>query len=101
MPLFKLLVALELAESGNDARRKVQGGGVTLGAERVKMTDPNAAVAVTDGLIVRSGKRMVRVQLDRGARAALVRNRARARRDHFSGSAGTWNTSPGLARRNT
>ncbi len=64
MPLFKLLVALELAESGNDARRKVQGGGVTIGEERAKMTDPNAAVAVTDGLIVRAGKRMVRVRLD-------------------------------------
>src|SRR5262249_6318064 len=30
MPLFKLLVALRLAESGNEARRKIQQGGVTI-----------------------------------------------------------------------
>ena len=64
MVLFKLLLALGLAESGNDARRKIQGGGVTLGAERVKMMDPNATVKVTDGLIVRAGKKMVAVKID-------------------------------------
>src|SRR5262249_39930402 len=64
LPLFKLLVALQLASSGNEARRHVQGGGVTIGPERTKMTDPNAPIAVTDGLIVRVGSRkIVKVQL--------------------------------------
>ena len=63
IPLFKLLVSLGLAESGNDARRKVQGGGVSVGAERDKVSDPNAAIKVTDGLIVRAGKKMVAVKL--------------------------------------
>jgi tyrosyl-tRNA synthetase len=63
MPLFKLLVSLGLAESGNDARRKVQGGGVSIGPEREKMTDPNAVIKVTDGLVVRAGKKMVAVKL--------------------------------------
>jgi tyrosyl-tRNA synthetase len=42
----------------------VQGGGVTLGPDREKVTDPTAQVPVTDGLIVRVGsRRVVRVRL--------------------------------------
>ena len=63
LPLFKLLIALNLAGSGNDARRLVQGGGVAIGAEMTKQSDPNAAIAVTDGLIVKAGRKIVRVQL--------------------------------------
>jgi tyrosyl-tRNA synthetase len=64
LPLFKLLLALKLASSGNEARRHVQGGGVTIGPERTKMSDPNAPIAVADGLIVRVGSRkIVKVQL--------------------------------------
>ncbi len=60
----KLLVGLNLAKSGNDARRLIQGGGVTIGPDRQKVTDPNAVVAVTAGLIVRVGsKRVVCVRL--------------------------------------
>jgi len=64
LPLFRLLVALDLSKSGNDARRLVQGGGVSVGPERVKLTDPNAAVKVTDGLVVRAGKKLVAVKLE-------------------------------------
>jgi tyrosyl-tRNA synthetase len=61
---FKLLVAVGLASSNNDARRLVQGGGVTIGPTRDKITDPNAAVAVMAGLRVRVGsRRIVRVRL--------------------------------------
>jgi tyrosyl-tRNA synthetase len=55
LPVFKLLVQLGLAKSGNEARRLVQGGGVTLGPDKEKVTDPSAALKVTDGLIVRVG----------------------------------------------
>jgi len=59
MPLAKLLVALNLATSNKEARRLIEGSGVTIGPEREKITDVNAAVAVTSGLIVRVGNRKV------------------------------------------
>jgi tyrosyl-tRNA synthetase len=60
----KLLVLLGLAKSNNEARRLVEGGGVTTGPDRTKVTDPKGTVAVTDGLIVRVGnRRVVRVRL--------------------------------------
>jgi tyrosyl-tRNA synthetase len=55
MPVCKLLVVLGLASSNNEARRLIQGGGVTLGPARDKVTDPNGSVTVTPGLIVRVG----------------------------------------------
>jgi tyrosyl-tRNA synthetase len=64
MWICKLLVALGSAPSNNEARRLVQGGGVTVGPDKTKMTDPKADVVVTNGLIVRVGaKRVVRVRL--------------------------------------
>jgi tyrosyl-tRNA synthetase len=64
IPAFKLLVLLGLAKSNNEARRHIQGGGVTVGADHEKITDPNAALAVSPGLIVRFGsRRVVRVKL--------------------------------------
>jgi len=57
----KLLVLLRFAKSNNEARRLIQGGGVTIGPEssREKITDPTAMIAIFDGLIVRSGKKNV------------------------------------------
>jgi tyrosyl-tRNA synthetase len=64
LPATKLLVALKLAASNNEARRLIQGGGVTTGPDRHKVADPNALIAVTPGLIVRVGnRRVVRVKL--------------------------------------
>jgi tyrosyl-tRNA synthetase len=64
MSITKLLVALKLAASGNEARRLVQQGAVTIGPDREKITDPNASITVTDGLIVRVGnRRIVRVRV--------------------------------------
>ena len=64
LPLFRLLLTLQLASSGNEARRHVQGGGVTIGPDRTKMSDPNALITVVDGLIVRVGSRkIVKAQL--------------------------------------
>jgi tyrosyl-tRNA synthetase len=62
--IAKLLVLTKLATSNNEARRAVEGGGVTIGEEKQKISDPKANVAVNDGLIVRIGKRkIVRVRL--------------------------------------
>jgi tyrosyl-tRNA synthetase len=63
MPIAKLLTALELAKSGNEARRLIQQGGVSLGPDRDKVTDGNLAVPVTAGLVVRVGRKVVRVVL--------------------------------------
>ncbi len=63
--VLKLLVQLGLATSNNEARRLIQGGGVTVGPERIKLTDPNATIEVQTGLIVRKGgsKHVRRVRL--------------------------------------
>ena len=63
MAITKLLVLLNLAKSNNEARRHVQGGGVTIGPDRMKVTDSNQVVSVTDGLVVRFGRKIVRVRL--------------------------------------
>lgn len=60
----KLLVSLKLVKSNNEAHRLVEQGGVALGPEQRKITDPKANVEVTEGLIVRAGKlQVVRVRL--------------------------------------
>jgi tyrosyl-tRNA synthetase len=63
--ICKLLVALEMAKSNNEARRLLgPNSGVTIGPDREKITDPNAILPVSDGLVVRVGsKRIVRVRL--------------------------------------
>jgi len=53
--VVKLLVLLGLATSNNEARRLIQGGGITVGPEKTKLTDPNGTIEVADGLIVRRG----------------------------------------------
>jgi tyrosyl-tRNA synthetase len=66
LSVAKLLVALKLATSNNEARRLIQGGGVTIGPDREKVSDPNLAIALTPGLIVRVGgsRHVVRVRID-------------------------------------
>jgi len=64
LPAGKLIVALKLASSGNEARRLIQQGGVTIGPDRRKVEDPNGVVPIETGLIVRVGSRkIVRVVL--------------------------------------
>ena len=55
MGVLKLLVQLGLASSNKEARRLIEGGGITVGPDRTKLTDPNASIAVITGLIVRKG----------------------------------------------
>jgi tyrosyl-tRNA synthetase len=62
--IVKLLKLLDGSKSNNEFRRLVQQGGVTIGPDRQKITDPNAVVTATEGLIVRVGNRfVVRVHL--------------------------------------
>jgi tyrosyl-tRNA synthetase len=63
MSIVRLLVALEIAKSNNDARRLIQQGAVNIGPERQKVTDMNLSVPVTTGLVVRAGRKIIRVQL--------------------------------------
>jgi tyrosyl-tRNA synthetase len=66
MPLFVLLRELGLESSGANARRVIEQGGVTVGPERRPISDPKALITVTDGLIVRVGKRkIVRVRIEK------------------------------------
>jgi tyrosyl-tRNA synthetase len=55
----RLLFLLAMAKRNNEARRLIRGGGVTLGQDRTKLTDPMASITVMDGLIVRVGNRRV------------------------------------------
>jgi tyrosyl-tRNA synthetase len=63
LTIVKLLTALKLATSGNEARRLVQGGGVSIGADQVKVTDPYQAIPVTNGLLVRVGRKWAKVRV--------------------------------------
>lgn len=63
--IVKMLAAIGLAKSNNEARQKVVEGAVTIGPERAKITDPKAVIDVTNGLIVRLGSRkIVRIRLE-------------------------------------
>ncbi|SIN94910.1 tyrosyl-tRNA synthetase [Singulisphaera sp. GP187] len=59
MPIPRLIVALGLESSTSNARRVIDGGGVTLGADRTVIKDPKALIDVSDGLIVRVGKHKI------------------------------------------
>jgi tyrosyl-tRNA synthetase len=62
--ICRLLVLAGLAKGNNEARRHIEGGGVTIGPDRQKVTDPTANLPITDNLVVRVGKRnVVRVRI--------------------------------------
>jgi tyrosyl-tRNA synthetase len=64
MAVPRLLVALGLQTSTSNARRDVEGGGFNYGPDRATTSDPKAMIPVSDGLIVRLGKRKIaRVKL--------------------------------------
>jgi len=64
VPAFILLRELGLESSTSNARRVIEQGGFTIGPDRESITDPKTLIAVSDGLIVRVGKRkIVRVRL--------------------------------------
>ncbi len=60
-----LIVETKLAASKSEARRKIeeQGGSFNYGPDRTKPADVKATVPVTDGLVVRLGRKILRVRL--------------------------------------
>ena len=60
----RLIVVFGLETSTSNARRTIEGAGVNYGPERTLVTDPKSTIVVTDGLILRVGKRkIVRIRL--------------------------------------
>jgi len=57
--IAKLLVKTSLAPSTSEGQRLVKGGGVTVGPDRTKVTDPKAEIQLTDGLLLRVGSRKI------------------------------------------
>jgi tyrosyl-tRNA synthetase len=60
-----LMVETALVSSKGEARRKIkeQGGSFNYGPDRTKPADEKATVPVTDGLVVRLGRKILRVRL--------------------------------------
>jgi tyrosyl-tRNA synthetase len=51
----QLLTTCKLVDSGGEAKRMVTQGGVSIDGQKV--TDPNAAITPTDGMVIQVGKR--------------------------------------------
>jgi len=60
---IKLLVITKLVASNGEARRKIEEGAFNYGAEKTKPADSKASVDVTDGLVMRLGRKIVRVRV--------------------------------------
>jgi tyrosyl-tRNA synthetase len=63
VPVQKLIVLAGLAKSNSEARKKVEEGAFNYGPDKTKVTDWKATVPVTDGLVLRLGRRIVRVRV--------------------------------------
>ncbi len=59
IPAFVLVKELGLETSTSGARRLIAQGGVTIGPDREPILDPRTLIVVTDGLLVRAGKRKI------------------------------------------
>ncbi len=59
----KLVVAAGLAKSGGEARKKVEEGAFNYGPDKTKPAEWKTPVPVTDGLVLRLGRKVVRVKV--------------------------------------
>jgi len=59
----KLIVAAGLAKSNSEARKKIEEGAFNFGPDRTKPADWKTLIPVTDGLVVRLGRKVVRLRL--------------------------------------
>jgi tyrosyl-tRNA synthetase len=59
IPAMILLRELRMESSTNNARRVIEQGGFNVGPDRQTISDPKALIVVSDGLIVRVGKRKI------------------------------------------
>ncbi len=62
MGVLDLIVAAKLADSKGQARKKVEEGAFNSGPDRTKPADWKATVSVTAGLVLRLGRKVVRVR---------------------------------------
>jgi tyrosyl-tRNA synthetase len=58
-----LIAETKLAASKGEARRKIEEGAFNYGPDRTKPADVKATVAVVDGLVIRLGRKILRVRL--------------------------------------
>jgi tyrosyl-tRNA synthetase len=58
-----LIAETKLAASKGEARRKIEEGAFNFGPDRTKAADAKAFVPVTDGLVVRLGRKILRVRI--------------------------------------
>ncbi len=59
IPAFVLLKEVGLESSTSNARRVIEQGGFNVGPRHETITDPKASIIISDGLIVRVGKRKI------------------------------------------
>jgi tyrosyl-tRNA synthetase len=60
--VLDVLVAAKLCGSKSEARKKVEEGAVNVGPDRAKVADWKATLDIGNGLIVRLGRKIVRVK---------------------------------------
>ncbi|MFO0805763.1 MAG: tyrosine--tRNA ligase [Gemmataceae bacterium] len=60
---IKLIVLAKFVASNGEARRKIEEGAFNYGPDRTKPADAKATVPVTDGLVIRLGRKVARVKL--------------------------------------
>jgi tyrosyl-tRNA synthetase len=63
MTAQKLVVAAKLADSGGQARKKIEEGAFNYGPDKTKPAEWKTPVVVTDGLVLRLGRKIVKVRL--------------------------------------
>jgi tyrosyl-tRNA synthetase len=62
--VLKLLVLAGLCKSNSEARKKVEEGAVNVGPDRAKVADWKATLPLGDGLVLRLGRKIVRVRAE-------------------------------------
>lgn len=60
--VLRLMVLAGLVKSNSEARKKVDEGAFNVGPDRTKVTDWKATVPVANGLVLRLGRKIVRVR---------------------------------------
>ena len=59
----KLVTLAGLTKSNGEARKKIEEGAVNHGPDRTKVTDWKLPITVTDGMVLRLGRKIVRIKL--------------------------------------
>jgi tyrosyl-tRNA synthetase len=58
-----LIAETKLAASKGEARRKIEEGAFNYGPDRTKVTDVKATLRISDGLVIRLGRKILRIRL--------------------------------------